>query len=125
MLSLCRKVNSTGKGTYGVVYHAVDRPTGNVVALKQCLPHNECSNGSPLTMLQEIMILRKFEREGGGDHSIIELRDLTVLSRWVMACQNQLFVCTTLNCMFHVSVLLLCFGINNNLVIACWGKLLC
>jgi hypothetical protein len=79
-----RKVDRIGEGTYGVVYRAVDRVTGDVVALKRCLPHHESSDGFPLTTLREITILRELDREGGRDHGIVGLRDVTVSSRWVM-----------------------------------------
>ena len=79
-----RKVDRIGEGTYGVVYRAVDRETGDVVALKRCLPHHESSDGFPLTTLREITILRELDREGGRDHGIVGLRDVTVSSRWVM-----------------------------------------
>jgi hypothetical protein len=76
-----RKVDRIGEGTYGVVYRALDRITGDVVALKRCLPHHESSDGFPLTTLREVTILRELDRMGGRDHGIIGLRDVAVSSR--------------------------------------------
>jgi cyclin-dependent kinase 10 len=61
-----KKVNRLGEGTYGVVYEALDtnnnsnhqKPATTTVALKRCLPHNESSDGFPLTTLREIHTLR-------------------------------------------------------------------
>ena len=39
------KVGRIGQGTYGVVYKARDKQTGDYVALKRCIPHHESSDG--------------------------------------------------------------------------------
>jgi serine/threonine protein kinase len=52
------KVGRVGAGTYGIVYKAKDRLTGNYVALKRCIPHHESSDGFPITTLREIQSLR-------------------------------------------------------------------
>ncbi|KAL9182911.1 hypothetical protein ACHAXT_004190 [Thalassiosira profunda] len=74
------KIGRIGEGTYGVVYQARDKDTGDVVALKRCLPHHEASDGFPLTTLREITILRELEAAGGRQHGIIGLIDVTVSS---------------------------------------------
>ena len=67
----------------GVVYQARDKRTGEIVALKRCLPHHEASDGFPLTTLREITILRELQSAGGQQHGIIGLKDVTVSSRYV------------------------------------------
>ena len=63
-----------------MVYQARDKVTGDIVALKRCLPHHEASDGFPLTTLREITILRELESAGGQRHGIIGLMDVTVSS---------------------------------------------
>mmetsp|Transcript_14973 Transcript_14973/g.32475 ORF Transcript_14973/g.32475 Transcript_14973/m.32475 type:complete len:430 (-) Transcript_14973:1223-2512(-) len=74
------KIGRIGEGTYGVVYQARDKHTGDIVALKRCLPHHEASDGFPLTTLREVTILRELQSAGGQDHGIIGLKDVTVSS---------------------------------------------
>ena len=67
----------------GVVYQARDKKSGDIMALKQCLPHHTASDGFPLTTLREITILRELKSTGGERHGIIGLKDVTVSSRYV------------------------------------------
>ena len=64
----------------GVVYQAKDKQTGEIVALKRCLPHHEASDGFPMTTLREVTILRELHALGGSKHGIIDLREVTVSS---------------------------------------------
>lgn len=41
------KIGRVGEGTYGVVYKARDKKSGEICALKRCLPHHEASDGFP------------------------------------------------------------------------------
>ncbi|XP_013446531.2 cyclin-dependent kinase G-2 isoform X2 [Medicago truncatula] len=65
MLQGCRSVdeferlNKIDEGTYGVVYRAKDKKTGEVVALKKVKMEKE-KEGFPLTSLREINILLSF-----------------------------------------------------------------
>ncbi|KAG0231494.1 hypothetical protein BGW42_000200 [Actinomortierella wolfii] len=62
VLSQCRsvenyeKLNRISEGTYGVVYRARDRETGDIVALKK-LKLDQEKNGFPITSLREIYTL--------------------------------------------------------------------
>jgi hypothetical protein len=76
------KLNRIGEGTYGVVYRARDKISGDIVALKRCLPHHEASDGFPLTTLREITLLRELQ-SGGQQHGIVVLKDVAVSSRYV------------------------------------------
>jgi serine/threonine protein kinase len=73
------KIGRIGEGTYGVVYNARDNQTGDVVALKRCLPHHEASDGFPTTTLREITLLKEIQASGGHQH-IVALKDITVSS---------------------------------------------
>jgi len=79
-VSSYEKIGRVGEGTYGVVYQARDKKTGEIVALKRCLPHHEASDGFPLTTFREITILKELQNEGGPEHGIIGLKDVTVSS---------------------------------------------
>ena len=54
-----KKLNRIGEGTYGTVYRAEDTETGNMVALKKVIVHNEGHDGFPITSLREIQLLRR------------------------------------------------------------------
>jgi len=72
------KIGRVGEGTYGVVYKARDRESGEICALKRCLPHHEASDGFPQTTLREITILRELALY---DHpGIVKLKDVAVSS---------------------------------------------
>ena len=52
-----KKVNRIGEGTYGYVYRAIHRRTGDIVALKRIILHHEHQDGFPLTSLREVKTL--------------------------------------------------------------------
>ena len=64
-LGLCRSVNEfqklcrIGAGTYGTVYRGRDLRSGNIVALKRVILHNEKHDGFPITALREIKLLKR------------------------------------------------------------------
>ncbi|THH15255.1 hypothetical protein EW146_g5193 [Bondarzewia mesenterica] len=62
-----------GEGTFGEVHKAVHRVTGNSVALKRILMHNE-KEGMPVTALREIKILKALRHP-----NIVELLDMFVV----------------------------------------------
>ncbi|KAL8093529.1 hypothetical protein AgCh_035414 [Apium graveolens] len=78
MLQCCRSVaeferlNKMDEGTYGVVYRAKDKKTGEIVALKKVKMEKE-REGFPLTSLQEINILLSFDHP-----SIVDVKEVVV-----------------------------------------------
>ncbi|KAJ7957597.1 Kinase family protein [Quillaja saponaria] len=78
MLQGCRSVdeferlNKIDEGTYGVVYRARDKKTGEIVALKKVKMEKE-REGFPLTSLREINILLSFHH-----HSIVDVKEVVV-----------------------------------------------
>ncbi|GMH27674.1 hypothetical protein Nepgr_029517 [Nepenthes gracilis] len=78
MLQGCRSVdeferlNKIDEGTYGVVYRAKDRKTGEIVALKKVKMEKE-REGFPLTSLREINILLSFHHP-----SIVDVKEVVV-----------------------------------------------
>ncbi|RDB30566.1 putative cyclin-dependent kinase 9 [Hypsizygus marmoreus] len=62
-----------GEGTFGEVHKAIHNSTGNAVALKRILMHNE-KEGMPVTALREIKILKALNHP-----CIIEILDMFVV----------------------------------------------
>ncbi|KAA0161499.1 hypothetical protein FNF31_03782 [Cafeteria roenbergensis] len=67
------KIGRIGEGTYGKVYKARDKMTGEVVALKRIFLLNEKSEGFPLAGLREITSLRALRHP-----NIVDLRDVAL-----------------------------------------------
>ncbi|RRT61466.1 hypothetical protein B296_00017870 [Ensete ventricosum] len=78
MLQGCRSVdeferlNKINEGTYGVVYRAKDKKTGEIVALKKVKMEKE-REGFPLTSLREINILLSFHHP-----SVVDVKEVVV-----------------------------------------------
>ncbi|KAL3524773.1 hypothetical protein ACH5RR_013145 [Cinchona calisaya] len=64
------KLEQIGEGTYGQVYMANERKTGEVVALKKIRMDNE-KEGFPITAIREIKILKKLQHE-----NVIKLKEI-------------------------------------------------
>ncbi len=62
MSHLYQKLEKIGEGTYGVVYKARDRNTGDIVALKKIRLESE-EEGVPSTAIREISILKELQHE--------------------------------------------------------------
>lgn len=54
------KVEKIGEGTYGVVYRARDRLTGQIIALKKIRLEQE-EEGVPSTAIREISLLKELQ----------------------------------------------------------------
>lgn len=52
-----QKIDKLGEGTYGIVYKAQNKQTGEIVALKRIRLDNE-DEGVPCTAIREISILK-------------------------------------------------------------------
>lgn len=61
-----------GEGTFGIVSKAKSRRTGQVVALKKILMHNE-KDGFPITALREIKLLKMLSHP-----NILRLEEMAV-----------------------------------------------
>ncbi|KAG6448198.1 cyclin-dependent kinase 2 [Manduca sexta] len=72
-------VEKIGEGTYGVVYKAKDKSTGNEIALKKIKLENE-PEGVPSTALREISVLRELRHP-----AVVQLLD-------VLLADNKLFL---------------------------------
>nr|ALS04693.1 cyclin-dependent kinase 2 isoform X2 [Pseudodiaptomus poplesia] len=58
-----QKIEKIGKGTYGIVYKAKDKVTGQIVALKKIRLDNE-SEGVPSSSMREISLLKELDHPG-------------------------------------------------------------
>ncbi|EPZ32722.1 Pkinase-domain-containing protein [Rozella allomycis CSF55] len=65
-----QKIEKLGEGTYGIVYKALNRETGEIVALKRIRLDNE-DEGVPCTAIREISILKELR-----DPNIVRLYDV-------------------------------------------------
>ena len=61
MESAYEKTNQIGEGTYGVVYKARDRATGQTIALKKIRLEQE-EEGIPSTAIREISLLKELQQ---------------------------------------------------------------
>lgn len=64
------KLEQIGEGTYGQVYMAREKATGEIVALKKIRMDNE-KEGFPITAIREIKILKKLQHE-----NVIQLKEI-------------------------------------------------
>lgn len=68
--SAYQKIDKIGEGTYGVVYKAIERSTGNFVAMKKIRLESE-DEGVPSTAIREISVLKELKHE-----NIVSLLDV-------------------------------------------------
>lgn len=57
-----QKLEKVGEGTYGVVYKAKNRETGDIVALKKIRLERE-DEGVPSTAIREISLLKELQHD--------------------------------------------------------------
>lgn len=80
-VSVYQKMYRIGQGAYGTVYQAKDKETGEIVALKRVILHNEKSDGFPITSVREIKLLKRISAaraKGGGHENIVQLLEIVV-----------------------------------------------
>lgn len=70
MAGTYQKIEKIGEGTYGVVYKARDRATGQIVALKKIRLESE-EEGVPSTAIREISLLKELEHP-----NVVKLMDI-------------------------------------------------
>ncbi|KAL4536503.1 hypothetical protein Ndes2526A_g06019 [Nannochloris sp. 'desiccata'] len=77
------RINHLGQGTYGDVFRAKDRETGEIVAVKRIKMETDNKEGFPITALREIKILSKL---AASDEKINEelLRDNIIKLREIV-----------------------------------------
>ena len=76
-VALFEKLQRCGAGTYGTVYKARDKETGEIVALKKLRMSNDISKeGFPITSIREIKILKSINHV-----NIVRLKDVVVGSK--------------------------------------------
>ena len=68
--SIFQKIESIGRGTYGVVYKGINKETNETIAIKRIKIDFE-NEGIPSTSLREITILRELSHP-----NIVELKDV-------------------------------------------------
>ncbi|GKV28851.1 hypothetical protein SLEP1_g37842 [Rubroshorea leprosula] len=66
------KLEQVGEGTYGQVYRAKEKKTGEIVALKRLRMDKE-REGFPITAIREIKILKKLNHK-----NVIELKEIVI-----------------------------------------------
>ena len=70
MAGTYQKIEKIGEGTYGVVYKARDRNTGQIVALKKIRLESE-EEGVPSTAIREISLLKELSHP-----NVVKLMDI-------------------------------------------------
>jgi cell division cycle 2-like protein len=70
-----QKLNRVQEGTYGVVYRAQEKTTGEIVALKRVKMERE-REGFPITSLREIKILMSYKHP-----NIVDVKEIVVGSK--------------------------------------------
>lgn len=97
------RLNQIEEGSYGVVFRAKDKQTGDIVALKK-LKLDEEKNGFPITALREVNALMACRHE-----NVVGIREVVVgdtLTQYVPSSNRQLHVSSSVVFLCQESLLL-------------------
>lgn len=97
------RLNQIEEGSYGVVFRAKDKQTGDIVALKK-LKLDEEKNGFPITALREVNALMTCRHE-----NVVGIREVVVgdtLTQYVQSSNYQLHVSSSVVFLCQESLLL-------------------
>jgi cell division cycle 2-like protein len=81
-----RRLNHIEEGSYGVVFRARDKETGEIVALKKIKMDQE-KNGFPITSLREIHTLMMARHE-----NIVHVREIVVGDTLTQCAFDRIFL---------------------------------
>jgi serine/threonine protein kinase len=85
-------IEQIGEGTYGQVYMAKEKATGEIVALKKIRMDNE-REGFPITAIREIKILKSLNHK-----NVVRLKEIVTSKGIVPARFGRAYLCSSPLC---------------------------